>query len=74
MKYDMKKTYIAPEITVIEMEIESPILSISGESGGLDDTSWGGSAGSSTGNGKIEADANRRRGSWGNLWESDNRW
>ena len=68
MKYDMKKTYIAPEITVIEMEIESPILSISGESGGLDGTSWGGEASNG------EADANGRRGSWGNLWESDNRW
>lgn len=70
----MKHTYIAPEITVIEIETESLMLSVSGANGGLDDTSWGGSAGSSTGNGKIEADANGRRGSWGNLWEDNERW
>lgn len=56
------------------METESLMLTVSGENGGLDDTSWGGSAGSSTGNGKKEADANGRRGSWGNLWEDSRRW
>lgn len=70
----MKHTYIAPETTVIEMETESLMLTVSGENGGLDDTSWGGSAGSNIGDGPIEADANGRRGSWGNLWESGSRW
>lgn len=70
----MKHTYIAPETTVIEMETESLMLTVSGKNGGLDDTSWGGSAGSNIGDGPIEADANGRRGSWGNLWEDSRRW
>ena len=70
----MKHTYIAPETTVIEMETESLMLTVSGENGGLDDTSWGGSAGSDIGDGPIEADANGRRESWGNPWESGSRW
>ena len=59
----MKHTYIAPEITVIEIETESLMLSVSGANGGLDGTENGG-LGSD-----MEADANRRRGTWGNLWE-----
>lgn len=42
-------------------------MSAPGE-GGLGGTSWGGQAGADTGNGSIEADANGRRGEWGNLW------
>ena len=58
----MKKTYIAPEIIVTELDSKETIMSLSaGKS--LDDTSWGGQA---TG---MDADAQGRRGSWGNLWD-----
>ena len=59
----MKKTYIAPEMQVIEMEMESVLMSMSAPS--LPGTSWGGES-----DGEIEAQANDRRGSWGNLWEN----
>ena len=63
----MKKTYIAPEIIVTELDSKETIMSLSaGKS--LDDTSWGGDAGENTGNGPKDADAQGRRGSWGNLW------
>ena len=64
----MKHTYIAPEVTVIEIETESLMLSVSGANGGLDGTEDGG-----LGSG-MDADANGRRGSWGNLWEDNKRW
>ena len=64
----MKKIYVAPEMEVLEMENEVLMsMSAPGE-GGLGGTSWGGQAGADTGNGSIEADANGRRGEWGNLW------
>ena len=57
-----KKEYIKPEIEVIELETESPMLSASGGSGGnvgvFDD--------------ETEDDANmsnKRRGQWGDLWD-----
>ena len=64
----MKHIYVAPEITVIEIETESLMLSVSGANGGLDGTEDGGLGY------EKEADANGRRGSWGNLWEDGRRW
>ena len=61
----MKKKYIAPEMNVMVLETETLMLTVSapGEDG-LGGTSWGGE-----GSGKP-ADANqKRRGSWGNLWD-----
>lgn len=60
----MKKTYVAPKVEVMELDVEVSMMSMSalGE-GGLDDTSWGGES-----EGGMEADANNRRGEWGNLW------
>lgn len=54
----MKLNYIKPEIEVVECEFESHIASMSG----LEDTEWGGETEGG------EADANRHRGEWGNLW------
>ena len=62
----MKQTYIAPEMEVMEIETETMMLSLSAE-GSLDGTGSGG-----YGSG-MEADVNKRRGQWGNLWE-DSRW
>ena len=54
----MKKTYIKPEIEVVELETESSILV------GSDFTPESGD-----GYGGNEAGTNRyRRGTWGNLW------
>ena len=66
----MKHIYVAPETTVIEMETESLMLTVSAEGGegGLEGTGNGGSGSN------MEADANGRRGSWGNLWEDGRRW
>ena len=64
----MKKTYIAPEIIVTELDGEVLMQSLSsGES--LTGTTWGGQAGSNVDNGPKDADAQGRRGSWGNLWD-----
>lgn len=59
----MKHTYIAPEIEVIEMNIETALMALSAEST-LPGTSTGNP---DEGTGK-DADANGRRGEWGNLW------
>ena len=66
----MKHIYVAPETTVIEMETESLMLTVSAEGGegGLEGTGNGGWGSD------MEADANGRRGSWGNLWEDSRRW
>ena len=56
-----KKSYIKPEMQVMEMEMESVLMSMSAPS--LPGTSWGGDS-----DGEIEAQTNDRRGSWGNLW------
>ena len=62
----MKKTYIAPEMSVMELETEALMLTMSApapEDGG---PSWGGGS-----QGGMEADANKkRRGTWGNLWDT----
>lgn len=55
----MKKTYITPEIDVMVLETEALMLTVSANEG----PSYGGEA-----NDK-EADANRHRGTWGNLWD-----
>ncbi len=59
----MKQAYIAPQAEVIEIETETMMLGLSGESGGLDGTTTGGLISDK------DADANGRRGTWGNLWE-----
>ncbi|MBO5678765.1 MAG: hypothetical protein J6S11_02235 [Bacteroidaceae bacterium] len=58
-----KKQYIAPEMTIAEYRQEICMLSVSADQSlnGLND--FGGDA-----TGK-DADAQGRRGSWGNLWE-----
>ena len=56
-----KKTYIAPEMQVMEIDMESVLMSMSSPK--LDGTTDGGDS-----EGGMEADANGRRGSWGNLW------
>ena len=57
----MKKKYVMPAVVTIELEIESLMLTASGETGDV-------SVGSGTaGNGPDLV--NGRRGSWGNLWE-----
>lgn len=57
----MKKTYIAPEIQVTEMEMESVLMSMSAPDLGVGD--GGDSQGGQYG------DANDRRGTWGSLWD-----
>ena len=56
-----KKQYIAPEIVVTELDGETLMLTMSSED--LEGTTWGGEGR------KKEADAQGRRGSWGNLWD-----
>jgi hypothetical protein len=57
----MKKTYIKPEMEVLELDIETLMISMSAPGG--DGPGYGGEATDK------EADANdRRRGEWGNLW------
>ena len=67
----MKQTYIKPEMEIVEMDTEALMLTMSTPEGnnGLGGTSWGGGTDE-----EFEADANRRRGTWGNLWESNSRW
>ena len=53
-----KKVYIAPVCEVVEMELESQILSASNDitfKPGEDDD-------------EVESHTNRHRGEWGNLW------
>lgn len=59
----MMKVYVKPEVEVVEIELESHMATISGN---LDGTVDGGESG-----GGMEADANRHRGEWGNLWAED---
>lgn len=61
----MKQAYIAPQAEVIEIETETMMLGLSGESGGLSGTTTGDSVSNK------DADANGRRGTWGNLWEDN---
>lgn len=56
----MKKVYIKPEVEIVECELESLLAgSIQTDLPGM-----GGFGGEEDG----EADANRHRGEWGNLW------
>ena len=57
----MKQIYIKPELEVVDVEMESHLASMSG----LEDTEWGGETEGG------DADANRHRGQWGNLWAED---
>lgn len=66
----MKKVYIAPTMEIAELEVAAIIASSMNTGGSLPGTGYGGDDDS----GKIEADANGRRGSWGNLWEDSMRW
>ena len=63
----MKQAYVTPEMEVVEMNIETALMALSADQT-LPGTSWGGSAG---GGNSMEADANGRRGSWGNLWDTN---
>lgn len=58
---NMKKKYQKPEIEVVEFAID-PIM-LTGSNPEIGD---GGEAGDND-----EADANRHRGEWGNLWAED---
>ncbi len=59
----MKETYTTPEITIIELEGEQLMLTISAEGeDGLEGTTYG-----NVGSG-LDADAKGRRGAWGDLW------
>lgn len=66
----MKKVYIAPAMEIAELEVAAIIASSMNAGGSLPGTGYGGDDDS----GKIEGDANGRRGSWGNLWEDSRRW
>ena len=55
-----KKNYIAPAIEAMEVEYESLMATISGETGGA------GVGSGTAGNGPELV--NKRRGSWGDLW------
>lgn len=55
--------YVKPEIEILELELESHMATISGN---LEDSSDGGES-----SGGMEADGNRHRGEWGNLWAED---
>ena len=60
-----KKEYLAPRMGIMEMESETLMLGLSGAQGGLDGTTTGGQVSGG------DADANGRRGSWGDLWGSE---
>ena len=61
-----KKTYIKPEMEVIEMEIQSPMLSGSDQDVNLE-----------FGFGEVDSEKDQlsvgrtRRGKWGNLWYTE---
>lgn len=56
-----KKNYIAPTIDIVDVEIELMMLTASGE------TDEVGTGNGTAGNGPQLAD--KRRGSWGDLWD-----
>ncbi len=56
-----KKTYIKPEMEVLELEVETPMLTTSfefNEDGGTDDS-------------LANSYRPNRRGQWGNLWGTE---
>ena len=58
-----KKDYVIPAIDVVEVEMESPMLSSSTET-----DSENSGEGSGSGHGTPDF-TNGRRGGWGNLWD-----
>ena len=63
-----KKTYIKPEIEVVEMEIESPMLTGSQE----ESLGFGGEFDfADTENEQLSIGRGTRRGKWGNLWYTE---
>jgi hypothetical protein len=59
MKNMEKKTYIKPEMEVLELEVETPMLTTSfefNEDGGNDES-------------LVNSYRPGRRGQWGNLWQ-----
>lgn len=59
MKNMEKKTYIKPEMEVLELEVETPMLTTSfefNEDGGTDES-------------LVNSYRPGRRGQWGNLWQ-----
>lgn len=54
----MKKTYIAPQMEVVELDVVSMIATSEPKFENAEDSEGG-----------MEGDANRRRGEWGNLWQ-----
>lgn len=62
----MKKVYIVPAIVVVELEAATMLASsinTEGLGNGSSSPSFGGDS-----EGGMSGDANRHRGSWGNLW------
>lgn len=60
---NMKKTYIAPESYIVDIEMESLLQAISGSTG-LDGTGWGGEA-----EDDFEADAKVNNGFSLDVWD-----
>lgn len=61
MEVNMKKTYQAPEVSVMDFQMDKPVLLDVSASGSLEGTENGGD-----GSG-MDADA-KDRGSWGDIW------
>ncbi len=63
----MKKVYIAPAIEIVELEAATILAASPGIEARetLDGTSYGGNSK----DGGMDAESNRHRGTWGNLWE-----
>ena len=58
----MKKNYVMPTVEAVEVEIESLMTAVSGETGGA------GTGDGTSGNDDPDL-AGGRRGSWGNFWD-----
>ena len=54
----MKQEYVRPEIEVVDLEVSTMLMALSKDKV---DTGFGDTP--------SEPDANRRRGTWGNLWD-----
>lgn len=61
----MKKMYIAPTVEVVNIDMVSMIATSNPVDSNL--PGGGGSGGNSQGG--MDADGNRHRGEWGNLWK-----
>lgn len=60
-----KNIYMTPAMEVVNVDMDNSIMQLSGD---LDDTQYGGDAGTSTENGSIDADSKERNGWDGGLW------